>query len=104
MLAGLCWLAQLTPLHAMHHHLISSPLTSPAHGRCRAVGASMQGAVTAACMVATAAVQAAEHPLPQTLLVQCPADIRQQVPLPVTRRRQTASGQAKACCTLGWLA
>ena len=53
----------------------------------------MQGAVTAACMVATAAVQADKHPLPQTLLVQCPADIRQQVTLPVLRG-QSASAQA----------
>jgi hypothetical protein len=29
-------------------------------------------------MVATAAVQAPAHPLPRTLLVQCPADVRQQ--------------------------
>ena len=57
----------------------------------------MQGAVTAACMVATAAVQADEHPLPQTLLVQCPADIRQQVTLPVLTGQ---SAPAQAMCML----
>jgi hypothetical protein len=47
--------------------------------RCKARGASVQGTVTAATMVATAAAQAAGHPLPQTLVMQCPADMRKQV-------------------------
>ena len=68
-------------------------LTTMGRRRCRAVGASMQGAVSAACMVATAAVQAAEHPLPQTLLVQCPADIRQQVTSPALKTRPSALTQ-----------
>jgi len=50
--------------------------------RCKARGASVQGAVTAATMVATAAAQAAGHPLPQTLVMQCPADVRKQVRAP----------------------
>ncbi len=52
--------------------------------RCKARGASVQGAVTAATMVATAAAQAAAHPLPQTLVMQCPADVRKQVRPPTT--------------------
>ena len=100
MLADLCWLTRLTTPHAMHAQLVGTLLTSAEFGRCRAVGASMQGAVTAACMVATAAVQAAEHPLPQTLLVQCPADIRQQVSLLVIYG-PSARVQAKCMyCTL----
>lgn len=60
--------------------------------------------MTAACMVATAAVQAAEHPLPQMLLVQCPADIRQQVPLPVFRRAiKHQHSQMHVVRSAGWL-
>ncbi|KAK9830908.1 hypothetical protein WJX81_003466 [Elliptochloris bilobata] len=75
--------------HALFAELSASD-TAALHARCRAAGASLQGAVAAACMIATAAVQAALHPLPQTLLVQCPADVRQQVVPPVPRH---AGGQ-----------
>ena len=39
----------------------------------------MQGAVSAASAIANAAVQAREFPLPQTLLLQCPCSVRDQV-------------------------
>ena len=42
----------------------------------------MQGALSAASAIATAAVQAKEFPLPQTLLLQCPASVRDQARTP----------------------
>lgn len=47
--------------------------------RCHEKGATVQGAVSAASAVANAAVQAKEFPLPQTLLLQCPCSVRDQV-------------------------
>lgn len=46
--------------------------------RCKARKVSMQGAVTAATMIAQAVAQAAKNPLPQTLIMQCPVDVRKQ--------------------------
>ena len=48
---------------------------------CRAhdKGVTVQGAISAASAVATAACQAEDYPLPQTLLLQCPASVRKQV-------------------------
>ena len=40
---------------------------------------TVQGAISAASAVATAACQAKEFPLPQTMLLQCPASVRKQV-------------------------
>ena len=51
-------------------------------------GVTIQGAISAAAAVATAACQAKEFPLPQTMLLQCPASVRKQVyPLPHTAIR-----------------
>ncbi|CAK0786372.1 hypothetical protein CVIRNUC_009585 [Coccomyxa viridis] len=47
-------------------------------------GVTIQGAISAASAVATAACQAKEFPLPQTMLLQCPASVRKQVEPPVT--------------------
>ena len=47
--------------------------------RCHDKGVTVQGAVSAASAVANAAVQAKEFPLPQTLLLQCPCSVRDQV-------------------------
>ena len=51
--------------------------------QCRAHdnGVTIQGAISAASAVATAACQAEEYPLPQTMLLQCPASVRKQVGL-----------------------
>ena len=48
--------------------------------RCRAhdKGVTIQGAISAASAVATAACQAEDYPLPQTMLLQCPASVRKQ--------------------------
>ena len=55
-------------------------LTSlPACVRCKAHNTTVQGAVSAATMVAQAAAQAAKNPLPQTIVMQCPVDVRKQV-------------------------
>ena len=52
-------------------------------------GVTIQGAISAASAVATAACQAKEFPLPQTMLLQCPASVRKQV-------RPSAAGCYKA--------
>ena len=53
------------------------------HCRSHDKGVTIQGAISAASAVATAACQAKEFPLPQTMLLQCPASVRKQVrPLP----------------------
>lgn len=46
--------------------------------RCKARKISVQGAVTAATMIAQAIAQAAKNPLPQTIIMQCPVDVRKQ--------------------------
>lgn len=48
--------------------------------QCRAhdKGVTIQGAISAASAVATAACQAEDYPLPQTMLLQCPASVRKQ--------------------------
>ncbi|EIE24884.1 hypothetical protein COCSUDRAFT_62293 [Coccomyxa subellipsoidea C-169] len=51
--------------------------------KCHDKGVTVQGAVSAASAVANAAVQAKEFPLPQTLLLQCPCSVRDQVEPPV---------------------
>ncbi|KAK9918466.1 hypothetical protein WJX75_004263 [Coccomyxa subellipsoidea] len=51
--------------------------------KCHDKGATVQGAVSAASAIANAAVQAREFPLPQTLLLQCPCSVRDQVEPPV---------------------
>ncbi len=53
--------------------------------RCHDKGCTVQGAISAASAVANAALQAKDFPLPQTLLLQCPANVREQVLLPVPR-------------------
>lgn len=50
--------------------------------RCKAHNTTVQGAVSAATMVAQAAAQAARNPLPQTIVMQCPVDVRKQVCAP----------------------
>lgn len=50
--------------------------------RCKAHNTTVQGAVTAATMIAQAAAQAANSPLPQTIVMQCPVDVRKQVCAP----------------------
>ena len=50
--------------------------------RCHDKGVTVQGALSAASAIATAAVQAKEFPLPQTLLLQCPASVRDQARTP----------------------
>ncbi len=47
--------------------------------RCHEKGVTVQGGVSAASAVANAAIQAKEFPLPQTLLLQCPCSVRDQV-------------------------
>ena len=55
------------------------PTFSEGHAlRCKARKVSVQGAVTAATMVAQAIAQAAKNPLPQTIIMQCPVDVRKQ--------------------------
>ena len=46
--------------------------------RCKARKISVQGAVTATTMIAQAVAQAAKSPLPQTIIMQCPVDMRKQ--------------------------
>ena len=54
----------------------------------------MQGAISAASAVANAALQAKDFPLPQTLLLQCPANVREQVPC-----HAATSPPAHRCCS-----
>ncbi|BDA49274.1 hypothetical protein COCOBI_13-3850 [Coccomyxa sp. Obi] len=51
--------------------------------KCHENGVTVQGAVSAASAIANAAIQAKEFPLPQTLLLQCPCSVRDQVEPPV---------------------
>ena len=54
--------------------------------QCRAhdKGVTIQGAISAASAVATAACQAEDYPLPQTMLLQCPASVRKQARIHVS--------------------
>lgn len=47
--------------------------------RAKAHKSSVQGIISAASMVAIAQAQSAEYPLPQTVLVQAPTNLRKQV-------------------------
>ena len=46
---------------------------------CRANQTTVQGAISAASAIAMSQAQQQSRPLPQTLLLQCPANMRQQV-------------------------
>lgn len=50
--------------------------------RCQNRGVTVQGAVSAAAAIAIAQAQKAKWPLPQTLLMQCPANMRRQATAP----------------------
>ena len=74
---------EFTTTHQGHAAAVLCLVTGLHALRCRShdKGVTIQGAISAASAVATAACQAKEFPLPQTMLLQCPASVRKQVRL-----------------------
>lgn len=62
---------------------LDSNETTSLISNCKSNGVSIQGAISAAAIVAVAKEQSVNYPLPQTVVVQAPANMRQAVDPPV---------------------